>query len=670
MKMFWLILVLIASSTAAMADQSIFDTRCAACHGGDGGGSERGPSLLSFVRYHTDAELAGLIQAGRVEKGMPAFRLAENDRTALMKELRAVAGTNPAMATAGLTGQNRKLPSARAQVGTAHDGSINLADGRTLNGTILNEGDFSAVLSTSDKGFHLLKRDVGGWRENAIEPKSDWTTYHGSLSGNRYSSLEQINSGNVNRLALRWMFPIPSSPRLEATPVVVDGVMYVTGWNEVWALDATTGQQIWVFRPPHTDGLLSEAGRGANRGVAVEGDRLFFVTDNAHLLALDRWTGAKLWDTEMATVKDSYSATGAPLVIGDMIISGVAGGEEGARGFVAAYKAATGERVWRFDVIPRRGEKGSETWIGSALEHGCGATWLTGAYDPALDLVYWQTGNPCPDFNGDERKGDNLYTASVIALSAKTGELKWHFQFTPHDVHDWDATEPVVLLDQPWRGQPRKLLVHANRNGFFFVLDRTNGELLLAEPFAKVNWATGYGKDGRPILTENYEPTAEGTLTCPASGGGTNWPGNSWNPITRLFYVRASDWCAIFRKQQDPLVDNRWMGGAAPNQPGAKNFIRALDIETGRKIWEFAFTGSGRGGLISTAGNVVLFGSGEGALIALDAKSGAPLWHFSAGQNWQASPMTYMVGGKQYFAIAGPAGVFSFALPEYGDAAQ
>jgi alcohol dehydrogenase (cytochrome c) len=646
------------------ASSAVFESRCSTCHGGDANGGDRAPSLLAYVRYHTDIEFSQLVRAGRVEKGMPAFALNDQDLSALIAQLRAMTGGNPAMATAGLTGQNRKLPSPKVAVPTAKPGALRLTSGGTLEGVVLNQGDFSAVVLTSDKRFHLLSRDGDAWREKAIEPSADWTTYHGGVSGNRYSSLEQINTGNVKSLALRWMFPIPSSPRIEATPVVVDGVMYVTGWNEVWALDATTGQQIWMFRQPHTDGLLSEAGRGANRGVAVSGDRLFAVTDNAHLLALDRWTGAKLWDVEMGSVKDSYSATGAPLVIGDLVISGVAGGEEGARGFVDAYEAATGERVWRFNVIPRRGEPGSETWQGNALEHGCGATWLTGSYDPGLDIIYWQTGNPCPDFNGDERKGDNLYTASVVALDAKTGKLRWHFQFTPHDLHDWDATEPLLLLDQPWRGQPRKLLLHADRNGFFFVLDRTNGELLLAKPFVKVNWATGYGKDGRPILTQNYETTNEGTFTCPASSGGTNWPANSWSPITKLFYVRASDWCAIYKKQTDPLVDNRWMGGAAPNQPGALNFIRALDINTGEKVWEYPFNGNGRGGLIATAGGAVFFGSSEGALVALDAASGKDLWHFSAGQNWQASPMTYMVGGKQYLVLSGPAGVFAFALPE------
>jgi alcohol dehydrogenase (cytochrome c) len=661
------LLILLAPAVRAQNGsdgRAMFENRCSSCHGGDGRGGDRAPSVVSFVQYHTDAELSSLVRSGRVAKGMPSFGLSDSELKTLTTHLRELAGTNPAMATAGLTGANRKLPSAKVSAPNARSGSLKLTTGGTLEGEILNEGDFSAVMLTSDQKFHLLSREGEAWHDKAIQPNANWTSYHGDISGNRYSALEQINSSNVRNLSPRWMFPIPSSPRIEATPVVVDGVMYVTGWNEVWALDATTGQQIWMFRQPHTDGLLSEAGRGANRGVAISGDRLFAITDNAHLMALDRWTGTKLWDVEMGSVRDSYSATGAPLVVKNLVISGVSGGEEGARGFVDAYDTATGKHVWRFDVIPKRGEKGSETWVGNALEHGCGATWLTGSYDPDLDLIYWQTGNPCPDFNGDERKGDNLYTASVVALSAATGKLNWHFQFTPHDLHDWDATEPVALLDQPWHGQPRKLLVHADRNGFFFVLDRTNGELLLAEPFVKVNWATGYGKDGRPILTENYETSVEGTFTCPASSGGTNWPANSWSPVTKLFYVRASDWCAIYKKQADPLVDNRWMGGTAPNQPGALNFIRALDMNTGKKIWEYPFTGNGRGGLIATAGGLVLFGNSEGALVALDARSGEALWHFSAGQNWQASPMTYMVGGKQYVALPGPGGVFAFALPD------
>jgi len=568
------------------------------------------------------------------------------------------------MATGGFGESSRKSGAGRKANFSAKPALFKLADGRPLQGTLLSQGEFAADLLTADGRIHLLSREGDVYHEKSIEPKSDWLNYNGTLSGNRYSTLEQIHTGNVRKLALAWLSPLTNSPRIESTPVVVDGVMYVTGWNEVFALDATTGQQLWMYRQPHTEGIRSEAGRGTNRGVAVAGGRLFVVTDNAHLLALDRTNGSKLWDAQMGAIADGYSATGAPLVVDDLVISGVAGGEEGARGFIDAYKIATGERVWRFYSVPKRGENGSETWIGNALEHGCGATWLTGSYDPALGLVYWQTGNPCPDFNGDERKGDNLYTASVVALSAKTGELQWHFQFTPHDVHDWDATEPLLLVDQPWEGQPRKLLLHGDRNGFFFVLDRTNGGLLLAEPFVKVNWATGYGKDGRPILTPNFESTREGTLTCPASSGGTNWPASSFSPLTRLFYVRASEGCAIYKKQNDPLVEDRWFGGTAPNEPDIEHFIRALNIQTGKKVWEYPLFGTGRGGVLATAGGLVLFGSSQGSLVALDAATGTLLWHLDLGQIWQASPMTYMVGGKQYFAISGPAGIFAFSLPE------
>jgi alcohol dehydrogenase (cytochrome c) len=279
-----------------------------------------------------------------------------------------------------------------------------------------------------------------------------------------------------------------------------------------------------------------------------------------------------------------------------------------------------------------------------------------------LGLVYWATGNPCPDYNGDERNGDNLYTSSVVALSVKTGELKWHFQFTPHDMHDWDSAEPLLLIDQPWQGNPRKLLLHADRNGFFFVLDRVNGELLKATAFAKVNWATGYGADGRPILTKNFETSMEGTLTCPASSGGANWFSNSWSPVTKLFYVRATDWCGIYKKQQDPLVENRWYGGVATNQPGAENFIRALDINTGKKAWEFPLSTYGRGGILATAGGIVFVGAPQGTFVVLDAASGKDLWDTELGQDWQASPMTYVVGGTQYVVLPGPAGVFAFAL--------
>jgi alcohol dehydrogenase (cytochrome c) len=637
-----------------------FENRCSLCHGSDGSGGGRAPSLLGFVRYHTDAELSSLIHDGRVDRGMPAFDLSSDQLSELLVHLRSLSGSNPAMAHAGYTGVAPVKGSGRKPPPEPHPGALKLDNGRVLAGTV-TESDFSAQVLTEDGRFHLLSRDHDRYREKTLSPKRDWVTYDGDDSGNRYSTLDQINTHNVQQLSLAWLYPTVSV-RLETTPIVVDGVMYLTGWNEAYALDSTTGQQLWMYRQPHTAGLLSEAGRGTNRGMGIFGDKLFMVTDNAHLWALDRKNGKKLWDVEMGAVKDGYSATGAPLVVGDLVIVGVSGGEEGARGFVTAYKADTGEKVWRFYTIPKRGEKASETWVGNAIEHGCGATWLTGSYDRQLDLVYWATGNPCPDFNGDERKGDNLYTNSVVALSAKTGELKWHFQFTPHDTHDWDSEEPLVLVDRMWKGRPRKLLLHADRNGFFFVLDRTDGKLLLTQPFARTTWASGYDSHGRPILTETNESTTKGTLICPAQSGGTNWYSTSWNPSTSLFYVRTSDWCSIYKKQNEPLVENRWYGGVAPNQPDAQISIRALNIDTAKKAWEFPLSAFGRGGLLSTAGGLVFAGGAAGSFVALDAATGVARWHLNLGQGWQASPMTYMVGGKQYVAIAGPAGIFAFSL--------
>ena len=324
-------------------------------------------------------------------------------------------------------------------------------------------------------------------------------------------------------------------------------------------------------------GLAGDAASGINRGVAVLGDRVFMVSDNAHLFALHRFTGQLIWDVEMADSHQNYGSTSAPLVVNDLVVAGVSGGDEGVRGFLDAYKASTGERVWRFWTVPAPGEPGSETWSGRAMEHGCGATWLTGTYDPEARLLYWPTGNPCPDYNGDERKGDNLYTASVLALDPATGKLKWHYQFTPHDLHDWDATETPVLVDATFRGQPRKLLLHGNRNGFFYVLDRITGKVLVAEPFVKkLTWASGIGPDGRPILLPGNEPTVEGQLVCPAVAGAANWPSSAYNPATGLFYMFAEESCNIYSKNDQWWEAGKsFYGGGTRRAPGctaAENF--------------------------------------------------------------------------------------------------
>jgi alcohol dehydrogenase (cytochrome c) len=633
-----------------------FATHCTICHGGDANGTDRAVGILPFLTSHSDGELADLVRNGRLDRGMPKFDFNDAEMKVLTEHLRGLA--SGAIAAAARPGRGgRGGPSQPQPV------NLKLQDGRTLAGTLTTSTPFSATLLTADGKFHLLARNGETWAERPIEPKADWPHYDGSYTGNRYSPLQQIHAANVQRLAPAWIFPVPGAPRLEVTPVVVDGVMYITGANQAYALDATTGRQIWSFRTPRTSGLLSEAGGGANRGVALFGNRVFMITDNAHLLALDRLTGRKVWDVTMGDTKEGYSATAAPLVIGDLVLSGIAGGEEGARGFVDAYRVAGGERAWRFWTIPRRGEKGSETWIGNALEHGCGATWLTGSYDEGLGLTYWATGNPCPDFNGDERKGDNLYTNSVVALDVKTGAMKWYFQFTPHDTHDWDATGPLILLDEPWQGRQRKLMVHADVNGFFFVLDRTNGELLLATPLGNQNWTTGYGKDGRPVVTDRFESTIEGTLTCQT--GTPKWASSSLDPVSKLLFVRLSEGCSAIRKDPTPPeMGQRFFGGDFGPPGASRSFIHAVDIHTGSTAWEYPLLSGGWGGsgTLATAGGLVFFGENGGTFTALDSRTGIPVWHFETGQSWQASPMTYMVGGTQYVVLAGNGGVFSFAL--------
>jgi alcohol dehydrogenase (cytochrome c) len=651
MRMLLLFAVLVA--TGANAQQNSLDpgarsfgTRCAVCHGGDGNGNERAPSILDFVATNPDERIASLIRTGI--RAMPAHVIADTEMTQLLAYLHTLGTLNPA-----LTKPRRA--------------TAKLQDGGVLEGTVLNETNFDLELAASDGKIHLLVREGDVYREKPVLPKMDWPRYDGSFTSNRNSSLDQINTTNVGQLSLKWMFPILDAPRLEATPVVVDGIMYVTAVNAAYALDATTGRQLWVNKRPPTPGLLGEASGGANRGVAIDGDRLFMMTDNAHLLAMNKNTGKLLWDIAMTDwPKSQYSATGAPLVIGDLVLAGVAGGEEGARGFIGAYRVSTGERAWQFWTIPKPGEKLSETWIGSALEKGCGATWMSGSYDPELNLLYWAVGNPCPDYNGADRKGDNLYTDSVLALTPETGELKWYFQFTPHDTHDWDADEPLMLVDESFAGRPRKLMVQANRNGFFYVLDRTNGALLLATPFVKNNtWASRYGTDGKPVLLPNSDPTLGGTLVCP--GSGTNWMPASYSPQLRLLFFSGSDVCSMLRLVPAPFeMGKRYFNGTGTRLTEGKRSIRALDIQTGQTIWEYPQTPGGNSwsGTLSTDGGLVFFGEDSGLFTALEGKTGKPLWHWPANQAFRASPMTFMVGGKQYISVASPAGYLTFGLPD------
>jgi len=511
------------------------------------------------------------------------------------------------------------------------------------------------------------------FEEIALPRPGEWPSYNGQLSANRHSPLDQINPRNVATLAQAWTHEMGGDRALQMTPLVVDGVMYVAAVNEVRALDARTGRQVWQFVRPQTPGLVptGDPASGINRAIAVLGNRVFLQTDHAHLLAVDRSTGALLWDVEMADARQNYGATGALLIVNDLVIAGISAGDEGVRGFLDAYRAATGERVWRFWTVPARGEPGSETWIGKALEHGCATTWLTGSYDPAANLLYWPTGNPCPDYNGDERKGDNLYSSSVIALDPATGTLRWHFQFTPHDLHDWDANQPLMLIDADFGGRPRKLLAVANRNGFFYVLDRLTGEMLRAEPFVKnLTWASGIGADGRPKLLPGYENSADGTQTCPAVSGAANWPSSSFNPATGLIYVMASEACAVYRKNTEWFeLGKSFYGGTTKPATidGGGKFLRAIDLESGKLMWEVpkvagSVTGSG---LMSTAGGLVVYGDNTGgALIAVDAKTGQRLWQFETRQTWKSSPMTYAIDGTQYIGVVSGSTVRAFGLPK------
>jgi alcohol dehydrogenase (cytochrome c) len=428
---------------------------------------------------------------------------------------------------------------------------------------------------------------------------------------------------------------------------------------------------IWHFHRPRTKGLAGNAAVGFNRGVAAAGDRIFMLTDNAHVIAVNRFTGELAWETEMADWHQNYNGTSAPLAVGNLVISGTAGGDEGVRGFVAAWDQASGKEVWRFWTVPKAGEPGSETWTAKALEHPSGATWMTGTYDPQLDTLFWPVGNPGPDFNGDDRQGDNLYTDSIIALDAKTGKLKWHYQFTPHDVHDWDAEEPAVLVDTNWEGKPRKLLLQANRNGFFYILDRTSGQLLLAKPFLKkLNWAEAIGKDGRPILNKLQENSAGETYVCPGFQGGTNWFSTSFNPGTGLYYFQALERCNLFVKTtMEWQAGKSYMGGAAKPAPGEtfEKVLRAIDIRTGEIKWELpqiTGTTTASAGTLSTASGLVFFGENSGAFMAADAASGKALWQFPTNQTWKASPMTYMFDNRQYVAVAAGQSIVAFALPD------
>jgi alcohol dehydrogenase (cytochrome c) len=503
-------------------------------------------------------------------------------------------------------------------------------------------------------------------RDSAREP-GNWLTYGGDYAARRYSTLAQMTPANIAGLKTAWIYQSREAGKWEVTPLVVDGVIYVSERpNVITAIDGRTGRPLWNYRRPMPEDVTACCGP-MNRGLAILGDALYLNTYDCHLVCIDANTGKERWDVVVTDYKAGYSMTAAPLAVKDKIVVGISGGEFGIRGFLDAYDARTGAHAWRFWTIPGAGEPGNETWgKGDAWKHGGVATWVTGSYDPELNLVYWGTGNPGPDYNGDLRPGDDLYACSVVAINPDSGKLRWYFQYTPHDVHDWDSCEVPVLIDATIDGKPRKLLTQANRNAFFYVLDRATGEFITGNAFAKETWASGLDAKGRPILVPGKEPTTEGALVYPGLEGAANWPPPAYNPHTGLFYVHAQDdYGQVFFKQNADYETARdFEGGGARGLLGAEPYgaVKAIEATTGKVKWEFKEQTSSNSGLLTTATGLLFAGTRDGYFYALDASTGKPLWHFQTGGEIHGGPVTFLVDGKQYVAIAAGSGLFTFAL--------
>ncbi len=509
----------------------------------------------------------------------------------------------------------------------------------------------------------------------ADEEPGNWLTYNRSYDSRHHSPLDEINRENAGELELKWVFQAKSLEKFESTALAVDGVIYnVQMPNDVVALDAVTGRKFWQYTHVMAETVNVCCGR-VNRGLAILGETLYMGTIDGKVVALDAKNGAVVFSKQLVDPSGGYSLTHAPLVLRDKIIVGSAGGEYGIRGFIVALDPKNGDEIWRFNTIPGPGEPGHETWSGDSWKRGGGSVWVTGSYDPELNLTYWGVGNPAPDWNGDVRLGDNLYSDSVVALNADTGELEWYFQFTPHDEWDWDAVQIPVLVDREWEGKPRKLMLWANRNGFFYVLDRVTGEFLRGKNFVKVTWAKGLDENGRPIKIPGASPTREGVRVWPAVQGATNWYSPAYNEKTGLFYVSSWEYSSVYHKG-DPLYTrgNRYVGslpqGVWPNtmkddeEQQGHGAIRALSPDTGDMEWEFKMTGVGESGLLSTAGDILVTGTMDGYMLVLDSFTGKNLVSLNLGGRIASSPITFTAQGKQYLAVTSGNAMFVFGLRE------
>ncbi len=681
------------SGAAAAVGEALFygAARCWTCHEINGRGGVTGPDLSNAARLSADALRQKIVNpnlplafpAGG--RGGPA-PVTVVVRTADGREVRGV---------------RRNEDTFSLQMVDA-GGRLHLIDKTTTASRVetgsLMPGDTAARLSAvavtnlvafllQQKGRDLAKtsaQPIGDGvsferLKNANRESQNWLMYWGDYQGLHYSPLEQITPANARTLQTAWAMPVPGTTTLEVTPVVVDGVMYVTSGGDpltVLALDARSGRQIWRYARPQKVKNPYEI-NPFNRGVAVLGNRLFVGTLDAALVSLDARTGLPMWEVQLADTMEGRSITSPPLVVKDKVIVGVTGGEFATRGFIQAFDAASGRLLWTFYTIPGAGEFGHDTWKGDSWKTGGGPAWLTGTYDPELNVMFWPIGNPAPEFDREPRGDlDNLFTNSVVALDPDTGQRKWHFQFTPNDGHDWDSVQDMVLVDRVWHGQMRKLLLHADRNGHFYVLDRTTGHFLAGTPFVYQNWNSGFDANGRPQVVPGSNSSAQGSFfVYPSVGGGTNFQSPSYSPQTGWFYLEYSESGAQYVSATQSVERGRQYlgrgnagGSLATRQrsdPAPSAGIKAIDPENGRTVWDFKiFQGSITNGLMATAGGVVFASTRDGNIIAMDAKTGAHLWHTQTGGNNAAAPISYAIDGRQYVALASGNTIFSFALPK------
>jgi len=597
----------------------IFKQQCGLCHGADGSGWH-GPPLNRAGLKHGDSDLA-------------LYRVLRN----------GVPGTS--MVVAELSFEERWQVAGYIRTLMIHGKGRDGAERAKLKINVSKE----QILAAGDK-------------------TDEWITYSGALDGRRFTPLSQITPANVSKLRVRWIQQFNTrDPTIEATPMVVNGVIFTTEPpSNVVALDAKTGSILWRYDRSIPDDLPLCCGR-YNRGVAILGDTVYLGATDNYLVALDASNGKVRWQTPVADGSDGYSITGAPLIANDTVIVGIAGGDYGIRGFLDGYDPHTGKRKWRFNTIPGPGEPGHETWENDAWKTGGGPTWVTGSYDPELDLVYWGVGNPAPDFSGDSRPGDNLYTNSVIAIKVATGKLAWHFQFSPHDEHDWDSTQTPILTEITVAGEKRKVICWANRNGFYYVLDRTNGKFIAGVPYVEQNWTDGLDANGRPIL-QKADVSNTGRLTRPAYTGGTNWQNPALDKKLGLFFVPATEGASVFTKSAEFLERDpsrrQFLNSMASTPEPPTIVVRALDVATGARKWEYYardLEAHYYGGLLATGGGLV-FGSHGGYIFALESATGKEAWRVFLGGDTRAGPVSFTLDGQQVLVVSAGRAVFLFGL--------